>query len=213
VALRKEFARPRASFVVEAFRHGESINNALGLVSGGLDIPLTVLGEEQASALGAQLTGRYDFAFHSGMSRSDRTLSLALAASSASASRVRLDERLRERKLGALEGRPSISLPPYDNGDLLYAPQGGEAYISVARRVLSFLLDLARFAEKADEESRFLVSTHAGPLRLLLGVLANHQDAAAVLTTQYPNASLIRVRVDGLCFPRFVEDALRTQGE
>jgi broad specificity phosphatase PhoE len=113
-----------------------------------------------------------------------------------------MDTRLSERSLGVLEGRPNISLPAYDRGDLAWAPDGGEPYLSVTGRILSFLLDLPRVVPA--ECPRAIVSSHAGPLRILTGILLDMEDPAAVITTRFPNARVREFTVRSINWPRFL---------
>ena len=147
--LRERLASCSDPFVLEVVRHGQTEANAAHRFSGATDVPLTEHGEQQARELGSRLTGTYDLAFQSPLSRSRRTLELALAASDAAVSEVVEDDRLAERSLGVLEGLDSRPIPEYEAGDFDYAPEGGEPYSSVARRVLSFLADLGALASGA----------------------------------------------------------------
>src|SRR5262249_50711334 len=154
--------------------------NAQSLITGSRDVPLTPVGEEQARRIGHLLDRHYELAVFSTLSRSWETLRLALLAGHVKVDRVRTDPRLNERSLGVLELQPWRPLNEYAHGDLYYAPEGGDSYAAVARRCLSFLLDLVDFVAAARLE-KILVCSHMGPMRILLGILEEQSDPVQVL--------------------------------
>ncbi len=170
-------------------RHGETVTNALGLVTGTLDVHLTDRGRTDAVAAGRKLTD-YHFAtaWSSRLERSRETCSILLeAAGSADTPRI-LDDRLAERSLGVMEGRKRRHVPEFAAGDMTFAPPRGESYASVGLRIMAFLLDLARLP--AEFQGDALVATHMGPLRMIDAVLA-HPDAtpAEVLGRSFENTT------------------------
>lgn len=166
-------------------------------------MPLTAHGEEQAEGLGGSLSGVFACAFHSDLERSQRTLSLALSNSSCTVGAACADTRLAERSMGVLEGAPSRPLPAYDAGDLSWAPVNGEPYIDVAQRIMSFLLDLKDAATISAQ--RFLVSTHVGPMRVLVGILEEIESPTEVMTSSYANAVPWHGSFSSINWPAFVE--------
>lgn len=210
--LEEKLASAFKPFALDVVRHGQTEANAERLFSGASDVPLTPLGEEQARELGSNLTGRYDLAFHSGLERSRRTLELALASSVASVGSVIEDGRLAERSLGVLEGRLATPIPEYEKDDFAYAPAGGEPYSSVARRILSFLADLARAADQRPEPLRALACTHVGPMRLLVPALRRDVAGQGVLTAKYANAEVFAFDPSRPAMPEFLRDAARRAG-
>lgn len=206
--LEDELASCHRPFMLDLVRHGQTEANAERRFSGASDVDLTELGERQAREMGSRLTERYDLAFHSSLTRSRRTLELALQSSGARAESVIEDPRLAERSLGVLEGRPIMPIPQYEAGNLAYAPEGGEPYTSVAQRVLSFLADLGRAARERPEPLRALACTHVGPMRVLIPVLRQAGDPAQVLTARYANAEVFSFEVSELVIPPFLADPL-----
>lgn len=204
--LRTVLASPRRAPVVELdiFRHGQTVANADRVVSGLSDVPLTERGREEAQRIGHILDGVYAAAFHSSLSRSRQTLAIAMAASTAQVRSVIEDERVAERSMGVLEGQPIQPLRAYDEGDLHWAPTGGEPYIGVAARVISFLLDLQDAARTSGGRLRVIVCTHAGPMRVLLGVLTSATDPRAVLTGRHANATMSHAICRELTWPPFL---------
>ncbi len=185
-------------------RHGETEPNRAGLVTGSSDVELSETGREQARRLGEKLASEYSIAVSSTMARAKATVSLALEARGAHAQAMYLDPRLNERALGEAEGRPAVRITEYAIGDLDWAPQGGEPYRDVARRVLWFLLDVAIWASQR-HDCRVLVSAHSGPLRILLGTLDKLDDPRAVLALTFENASITQRTIRDLELPRFLK--------
>ena len=202
----------REPFALDVVRHGQTEANAARRFSGAGEVELTELGQDQAHQMGSRLSGRYDMAFHSSLSRSRVTLELALGSSEATAESVIEDARLSERSLGVLEGRQTRRIAEYEQGDFSYAPEGGEPYTSVAQRVLSFLADLADAATGRSEPLRALACTHVGPMRILVPVLKQSGQPAHVLTARYPNAEVFSFEVSKLKIPPFLGSALLEAG-
>jgi probable phosphoglycerate mutase len=186
-------------------RHGETLTNAQALVTGSQDVPLTAAGEEQARRIGPQLDRHYGLALHSTLSRSWRTLFLALEAGRVSVDRMCGDPRLNERGLGVLELQPWRPVDEYAHGDLYYTPEGGESYAEVARRCLSLLLDLVDDVATASLE-KVLVSGHMGPMRILLGILEERSGPVQVLARSFENTEVVRVQWERLVLPGFLRD-------
>jgi probable phosphoglycerate mutase len=186
-------------------RHGETVTNAQAMVAGSQDVPLTAIGEEQARWIGLQLDRQYGLALHSTLSRSWRTLFLALEAGRIRVDRIRCDPRLNERSLGVLELQPWRPVDEYAHGDLYYAPEGGDSYAEVARRCLSLLIDLVDDVATASLE-KVLVSGHMGPMRILLGILEERSDPVQVLARSFQNTEVVRVQWNCLVLPGFLRD-------
>jgi broad specificity phosphatase PhoE len=185
-------------------RHGRTTANARGLVSGKTNVFLDPEGVRQAVRAGRELAADYDLVYHSYLRRTLLTLRYAKKASRAKFGRVIADRRLNERSLGDLERKPAVRIDAYAKGDLGYAPPGGESYAAVARRVLSFLADAARLA--GETHARLvLVCGHAGPMRIILGVLDEATDPAAVLAPLPANATLVRRTWRRLTVPPFLD--------
>jgi probable phosphoglycerate mutase len=187
-------------------RHGETVTNARDLITGAQDVPLTELGRQQARAIGDKLDASYPAAFCSTLGRSRQTLEIAWASREADIGAVFTDARLNERSLGRLELHASRVLPRYAAGDLNYAPEGGDSYAEVARRVLSFALDLLRFVGVSGAR-KVLICGHAGPMRIILGVLEERTDPVAVLGRTLQNTEIVRCAWRRLVMPRFLDEA------
>lgn len=190
---------------IDFVRHGESRGNAEGLISGCWDVELSPAGKKQAKQLGSMLSSRYSLCWASALTRSQDTLVRALAYHSASRwYSFCIDWRLNERGLGVLEGRARRHIPEYDEGDLAFAPPGGESYLKLTQRVLSFLLDLADVADSIPHPTRMLVSTHMGPLRVIAGLLESTPDPRQVLRRKFCNAEPYSAPVEKIEWPAFL---------
>jgi broad specificity phosphatase PhoE len=180
----------RPSFLV-LMRHGESMRNvakkgtvyfaddyARSLVRGTPDhlIQLTEKGEGQAKQVGRGLKsefGLFDYAYHSGYERTDKTLSLALEAYSPEERekiQVRKNPFLRERDAGytydmteeeAERFFPWLKEYWKTTGGFFARPPGGESLADVIGRLYLFINKL--FRDHAGK--RILVSTHGGTIR------------------------------------------------
>lgn len=187
-------------------RHGETETNALSLVTGAQDVALTPKGRTQAREIGKHLASYYDLAFYSPLSRSRETLWLALEAGHARAGRVISDWRLSERSLGCLELQPWQPVEEYAQGNLNYAPEGGDSYAEVARRVLSFLLDLRQLLVEIGH-GKVLLCSHMGPMRILTGIIEEQGCPEEVLAKSFGNTEVVRLRWHRLVMPEFLKEA------
>jgi broad specificity phosphatase PhoE len=187
---------PKALWLV---RHGESAGNVardaaeaqglerIALDSRDVDVPLSDRGRGQAAALGTALAQRRpDVVWVSPYLRARQTASTALEAAGLD-TRVIIDERLREREFGALDGltRKGIEMQwPHEAelrkvvGKFYHRPPGGESWTDALLRVRSVLGDLRR--DCAGEQ--VLVVAHQVVVLLFRYVLEGmtEQDVLAV---------------------------------
>jgi probable phosphoglycerate mutase len=153
--------------VIVLVRHGEA-QGAAGRAVGQVDLPLSVRGREQASALAAGLGGiAWAALYSSPLARARDTLApLAAAAGRAPA----ILDGLAEISLGAWEGlawsdiRARFPAEHAARGrDLAgYRPPGGESFADLAARAGAVLDELAAGPLPV------LAVTHAGVVRVLL---------------------------------------------
>lgn len=184
-------------------RHAQSKVNADKRVTGAQDVDLTPLGEEQATSLGSKLLPYYHVAFTSTLKRAQKTLELALEGSNTRVEDILRDSRLNERSLGSLEGQEWRWIPEYAYGDLKYAPEGGESYEEVAKRILSFLIELSdRLLEHPIHN--VLISSHMGPMRIMAGILTEQEDSATVLSFTFSNTEVVELTWNRLIIPGFL---------
>lgn len=184
-------------------RHAQSAANARGVITGQSDADLTWRGYVQALGLGLRLRHQYDFAWVSSLTRAYRTIQVAESLRFQKISREPIcsDARLNERSLGDLEGTPRRRIDAYAAGDLSYAPRGGESYLDLAKRLLSFLLDVRT---NLQFEARVIVATHVGPMRLLVGMINGLDDPCRVLAQRFSNAERYSGVLKDLKWPAFI---------
>ncbi|WP_260439841.1 histidine phosphatase family protein [Humibacillus xanthopallidus] len=160
-------------------RHGQSLGNVanddahrsglerLDLATRDADTPLSPAGEDQARAVGQHLKDlawddRPEVVLSSPYERAARTAGLALAPIGGD---VILDERLRERDLGAFDGLtgegiraafPEEAERRSVTGKFYYRPPGGESWTDVALRVRQMLTEL----RQVHPDRRVWIFTH-----------------------------------------------------
>jgi broad specificity phosphatase PhoE len=185
-------------------RHAQTTMNAAGCITGSQDVDLTDYGRAQARLLPPQLAESYDLGFVSSLRRAQETYDLATTSARITAIREKIiDARLNERSLGILEGKKAHDIEAYIRGDLDYAPPEGETYRQVTQRVLSFLVDLVHQSYQ-QEISRILVCSHMGPMRIMIGALANITDPVDVLGLSFSNTQLVKFSVKEIHYPQFL---------
>ncbi|WP_245587634.1 histidine phosphatase family protein [Calidithermus chliarophilus] len=140
-------------------RHGQTVWNAEGRLTGWSDVPLTGLGEAQARALAPLLAAeRFDGAVASDLARAVQTARLAYGEPE------RVLPELRELNFGALEGLRWAELDEAHRQALLgfdgFAAPGGESTAGMRSRVYGAFDRLPA--------GRHLIFTHGGVLRLVL---------------------------------------------
>ncbi|NVJ25895.1 histidine phosphatase family protein [Myxococcus sp. AM011] len=168
-------------------RHGETEWNALGLLQGHRDSPLSAEGLRQADALAARLSTLSFTALYS--SDLGRALQTARRIAAKTGHEVHADARLRERGLGILEGltreeanqrHPEI-FGPYATNAPDYVVPGGE---STSQR-LGYAVECLEEVGSRHPGERVVVVTHGGVLssffRHSLGIPPNTPRAFSVL--------------------------------
>lgn len=203
-------------------RHGESVGNladtaaqdagaeVLDLDARDADVELSDTGEEQARALrhwvgGLDAGARPTVVVSSPYQRARSTAALALDGLHLS---VDLDERLRERDLGVLDGltgagirarHPEEAARRKKLGKFYYQPPSGESWADVAMRVRSFLHDL-RFGYGGE---RVWLFTHQAVIMSFRFVLEDIDEAALLdldREVRIPNGSVTTFRRSGPVF-------------
>ncbi len=167
-------------------RHGQSVANAEGWMSGHVDVPLTDVGVAQARALQASLARqRIVRVVSSDLSRAALTAHLALGARGHG---LREHAALRERDLGDWTRRSITWLESTGARDELDRldgrPPGGESLREVAERAAQLLVAL-------DDGRPTLVAAHGGLIRALVSFLDAEVDDPTVARRYVPNAAPI----------------------
>lgn len=200
-------------------RHGESVGNVIAteaelagaeelqLEYRDADTPLSPTGADQARALGAWMERHLreiDAVWVSPYERARTTLSIAAAEAGLDVPTQVIDERLRDRELGVLDGLtragvasryPSEEARRRRLGKYYHRPPGGESWADVSLRLRSFLRDAA-----ASPAREGLIVAHDAVVLLLLSLLLplteeELLDFAADHTVL--NASVTRLDRDG----------------
>ncbi|MGQ0577485.1 MAG: histidine phosphatase family protein [Betaproteobacteria bacterium] len=152
--------------ILTLVRHGETEWNAAGRIQGHLDIPLSATGFAQAAAIGRRLGGE---AFDSILSSDlERALQTARAIVRYSKQAIIGDARLRERRLGVLQGftgeEAATRHPQAWQAFKARHPdaplEGGERLAEFSRRVVG----LIEYLLMTYTGSRLLLVTHGGVL-------------------------------------------------
>lgn len=179
-----------------------STDNHLNLGKRDVDVELTGRGHEQASATGRYLQAHYppfDSVYVSPYRRTRQTSERVMAEYSSPPGELIIEERLREKEFGILEGLTKhgiATLRPEEHerrkqlGKYYYRPPGGESYPDVNLRVHSFLGTLVR--EHAGD--RVLVVTHSVVVlcfRRLLERMMEHEVLDLDRRDEVRNASLL----------------------
>ena len=171
-------------------RHGETLYNSSGRVTGQRDIPLGPRGRDQAEAAGRELArilaerglAADALAFHvSPLERARVTAECVRGVLRLDPAGYTTDDRLKELSLGAWEGLTMAEVGARYPADLKartadpwdVAPTGGEAYKQLAARVGAALASFTRPC---------VVVAHAGTGRAVLaveGAMEEHETTRA----------------------------------
>ncbi|GAB7322603.1 hypothetical protein MBLNU13_g03517t1 [Cladosporium sp. NU13] len=101
------FQHPRRLRVL-VVRHGETLENTIGIIQGQLDTPLNTFGQLQASTIADRLSAvRFDRIITSPLQRARNTAEAICSKQLGVANlQVEQDDRIQERGFGTLEGKP-----------------------------------------------------------------------------------------------------------
>nr|XP_022291884.1 fructose-2,6-bisphosphatase TIGAR B-like isoform X1 [Crassostrea virginica] len=151
-------------FALTIVRHGETSYNKNGIIQGELsdaksqspeltgqsDIPLSSVGHDQAKFVARRLQKEnFTHAISSDLSRAKETAEAIMKHNTASKCQLNFDERLRERKFGIYEGKPSKELMKVARKDSYHSwtefnPPGGETVEELHNRAVTFFGDLCK---------------------------------------------------------------------
>lgn len=174
-------------------RHGETDDNARGVVQGSIDTPLNDRGREQARALAAAVADRGIAAiWTSSLARASET---AAIIADVLGIEPRIDARLNESRRGDWEGRALREIEANDpdgwaawrrGGAGFRFPGGGESLTEHQERVLAALDDVRSGPLPA------LVIAHGGSIRVALAA-HNGRGLENFWSIRVPNAELIEL--------------------
>ncbi|GFS17967.1 fructose-2,6-bisphosphatase TIGAR [Elysia marginata] len=139
----------KRQFIVTLVRHGETMSNRFKIMQGQLDTQLSDMGEEQARLAGKRLKDqRFTHVFSSDLARAANTARKILAENTNTTCNLTLDQRLRERGFGHLEGRPFTDYKKAQEesgvSHEMFTPEGGETIDQVYHRAKDFFRDLCK---------------------------------------------------------------------
>jgi broad specificity phosphatase PhoE len=178
--------------VILLARHGETADNANGLILGRHDPPLSEAGREQAEALATRARRAGVVAvWTSPLARARQTASIAAAAVGCDA--VIIDDLI-ESDRGTWEGQSVAELArsspqlhaAFERGDPAFVFPGGESLLDQVQRTRQALTEVAAGAAPA------LVVAHAGTIRAALLALGRPLPAERELA----HAAIVEVRWD-----------------
>ena len=181
-------------------RHGQSAGNAAGRIQGWNDEPLTAIGRAQALALAQRVETRYQVQaiYASPLLRARETAEIIAEQLGLPAI---LDERLKERDIGALTGLsfdeveeryPEI-VRAWRQNPLHIPIPGAEDHVAFQRRVMSGVGDIVC---RHEEDDMIAIVAHGGTLRACIaGLLA--LDSRKRQPWKFDNASLSVIIQDG----------------
>ena len=174
-------------------RHGESLANAQGVLSGWQNVPLTSKGRQQARDTGRLLPNiQCRSVWCSDLDRAEETAKLALEAWS-----IRTNQQppmykraaLRERRMGVLQGQQKSQLRKFNRLKVLktwmQAPNLGESFFQLSQRVFPCLVNIP---------SSSFIFAHGGVIRMIAGV-SKGIPASEWMYWNIPNATPITIEI------------------
>lgn len=158
-------------------RHGKTIENKLGIITGQLPGSLSPEGVKYAHKLGKSLKNKkIDFIYSSPLKRAADTAKIIKSYLPKSILRFR--NELKEMSFGALEGKKTKK----DNAFLLAYKMGGESVQKVYNRAKKFL----RYLKKKHKNDTILIIGHATINRALVCALKNLPTERALKIIKNP---------------------------
>lgn len=172
-------------------RHGQTDANIGDFAQGNVNNPINATGEAQARELAKHLHGRtFDAYYVSPMRRAQQTAKIATEGRAD----FKVDDRLRERAFGELEGKP-ISPEVRDrlfDLELNTSEYGVEPIRGVFARTKSFLDELLA-AHSPDE---ILIVAHGISLRALHHNILGYDEDTDLRSGRFENAELRSYEID-----------------
>ncbi|MBI5457056.1 class I tRNA ligase family protein [Candidatus Kaiserbacteria bacterium] len=192
--LKKRSKRSRNEYFV--MRHGEADTNANGTVNSDVDAPihLTDAGKKAVREAARSLAAKPDLIFASPLVRTRETARIAAEELGISEGSIVYEDRLKESVFGpsysgkTLEEWHEAFPDRIDRFDR--APEGGETFTEIQRRIGEFLSEL----ERTHKGKRILIISHGTPIWLLEALArgVSRDGALDMYKNEYPNVSEIR---------------------
>jgi probable phosphoglycerate mutase len=196
------------------FRHGETKYNQKKLVSGQHDTMLSARGRSEAAFLSDKLQKPISLLACSALTRAIETMELSVPSAVRSTVPIVIDRRLNEVNLGVLQGRKAEFIQQFADGDLDWAPAGGESYKEAARRVFSAVVDLFdRLAEIGSAPRSGAVFCHAGVMRIIGTLIDEHSESRNVFKSSAKNLECLAISTTRLRLPAFWRGGNENRGQ
>lgn len=187
-------------------RHGETDWNVKKIVQGHTNNPLNKTGIKQAKQLREKLAHvKFDAFYSSDLLRAKQTAEIVALNRKLA---VQTTKALRERRYGSLEGKESLHLNKFrdlmdklikkdkEKHDQIYKQEGLETDEQVAKRLLTFLREIA----VGNPEKTIFMGGHGGVMRIILTNLTGKRyHSGDILNTAY-----LVIKCDGVDF--FIEE-------
>ena len=158
--------------IMYIFRHGQSEDNAEYVFSGWRDSKLTQKGIEQAEILAEKIKDKkIDMLISSPQNRAIETMKTAVSKNERAKNlEIHLDDRIKERRYGDLQGTSKLEIQLKDP-DLLkkirrsydYTPSNGESLEMVCKRVADFCDEIIPLMK--EHKINVAVSCHGNSIR------------------------------------------------
>jgi len=183
-------------------RHGESQWNVENRFTGGVDVPLSPKGEQEAKAAGQKLAGTtFDRAYTSVLKRAIDTLAIVLGVIGQTGLPIEKDKALNERMYGELQGlNKTETVQKYGEQQVKLwrrsydvRPPGGESLKDTADRVLPYYEQHIRPQILAGKN--ILIAAHGNSLRALVMQL-DKLSREAVLELNIPTGAPLLYEFD-----------------
>jgi len=174
-------------------RHGQTIGNKLGYITGHLNDGVAVLtdtGISQAKKTGEALKNiKIDIAYSSDLTRAIDTAQFILQHHPNLT--LNTTERIREISAGQYDGKPKASVP---KGYILFNPnKEGETYLDVQTRIIKFMNEL----KNKHSNETVLVVAHGGALTSFLMHLNDEElTLENYLKHKIDNAAYTKLELD-----------------
>ena len=181
-------------------RHGHTLYNDSNRISGTHNTRLSAAGRQQATALVSRLTMPISLLLSSDL---DRAVDTARIYSKEAGIRNTIvqDRRLREVNLGVMAGRKRVFVESFAIGDIDFAPDRGESYRQVSRRLASWLTDVASVLRNERLDSHVAVFTHNGVMRIVHSFFYPVANRADVFHREFGNSDVLSVELKDFRVP------------
>jgi broad specificity phosphatase PhoE len=176
-------------------RHGQDTDNAAGILNGWRDTELTDLGRSQAKKTALSLVGKgIEKIYSSPLRRAHETAEII--ASAIGIDDIVSDDRLKERNLGILTGKPLTDILKYP-GEILPTDQvnyilhieDGEDFPNLLQRAKDVLEDI----QKENTDKTVLIVAHGDIGKMIRAAFSGWPFEQGLKTLYFDNAEVIEL--------------------